>query len=142
LPGVECQPEGATGCRISHPATPPGDWFLPVGSGFLVQRTNLLSPSVTHLPVFKVTLITAASTKFDRVRWNRQQLFFRKSFAQDIRSRRHEIRQRSFFKQFLLMETYFCAPQIAFASHLLSIIYHNVTKMPRKVSRTVAGCFL
>lgn len=81
LPGIEYQPEGATGCRISHPATPPGDWFLPVGSGFLVRRTNLLSPSVTHLPVFKVTLITAAKTKFARVLWERQQLFFRKKFS-------------------------------------------------------------
>jgi hypothetical protein len=36
--------------------TPAGDWFRPVGSGLLVRRTNLLSPSVALLPVFKVTL--------------------------------------------------------------------------------------
>jgi hypothetical protein len=59
LPGIERQPEGATSLRISHPQPPAVDLVRTVGSGLLVQRTNLLSPSVTLLPVFKVSQITA-----------------------------------------------------------------------------------
>jgi hypothetical protein len=32
------------------------DWFPPTSSGFLDQRTKLLTPSVVHLPVFKVNM--------------------------------------------------------------------------------------
>ena len=67
LPGIERQPEGATGHRSFPPMTPAGDWFRPVGSGLLVRRTNLLSPSVALLPVFKVTLTTATDVHFLKI---------------------------------------------------------------------------
>ena len=76
LPGIENQPEGATSCRISLPATPISDVFRPIGSSFLVQRTNLLSPSVTHLPVFKVSQITATNMQFSGSPQARQQEIF------------------------------------------------------------------
>jgi hypothetical protein len=63
LPGIERQPEGATSSQISHPRTPTSDVVRPVGSSFLVGRTNLLSPSVTLLPVFKVSQITATNAQ-------------------------------------------------------------------------------
>jgi hypothetical protein len=44
LPGIECRPEGATLRRIFLPAT--AAVFIPAASDLLVQRTNLLSPSV------------------------------------------------------------------------------------------------
>jgi hypothetical protein len=84
LPGIERQLEGATSHRIFLPATPISDWLRPIGSSLLVQRTNLLSPSVTLLPVFKVTLIAATEANFARVLRDRQQLFFKKNFPQDI----------------------------------------------------------
>jgi hypothetical protein len=55
VPGIEYRLVGATCYRIFLPVTPAGDWFRPTGPSLLVQRTNLLSPSVTLLPVFKVT---------------------------------------------------------------------------------------
>jgi hypothetical protein len=59
LPGIECQPEGAASCQVFLPATPISVFIRLTGSGFLVRRTNLLSPSVTLLPVFKAAQITA-----------------------------------------------------------------------------------
>lgn len=59
LPGIEYQPVGATRFRSATPIAPTGDWLPPAGPGCLEQRTNLLSPSVAHLPVFKVRQITA-----------------------------------------------------------------------------------
>ena len=84
LPGIEYRLEGATGYQIFLPITPAGDWFRPVGSSLLVRRTNLLSPSVTLLPVFKVTLTTATRTDCVRVFRVRQQYFNDKDFPQDI----------------------------------------------------------
>lgn len=64
LPGGELQPAGATRYRVSLPITLTGDWFPPASSSFLVQRTNLLSPSVAHLPIFKVTQTVATEAHF------------------------------------------------------------------------------
>jgi hypothetical protein len=61
LPGIEYGLVGATRYRIFLPITPAG--FGPTGSNLLVQRTNLLSPSVALLPVFKVSQITATTSK-------------------------------------------------------------------------------
>jgi hypothetical protein len=77
LPGIEHQPEGATNCRIFLPAAPISDVFRPISSSFLVRRTNLLSPSVTHLPVFKVSQITATNMQFSGSSQTRQQEFLR-----------------------------------------------------------------
>jgi hypothetical protein len=63
LPGIEHKPEGATRCRISLPSALTSDIVRLVRSGLLVQRTNLLSPSVTLLPVFKVSQITATDAQ-------------------------------------------------------------------------------
>jgi hypothetical protein len=63
LPGIEHQPEGAANLRVFLPQAPASDVVRLVGSGFLVQRTNLLSPSVTLLPVFKVSQITATESQ-------------------------------------------------------------------------------
>jgi hypothetical protein len=59
LPGTEGQPGGATLRRIFLPASPTSSYLG--GPDLLARRTNLLSPSVTHLPVFKVTQIAAQS---------------------------------------------------------------------------------
>ena len=49
----------ASGCyplpQVFLLATPTGDWFQPFGSSCLAQRTKLLTPSVAHLPVFKIS---------------------------------------------------------------------------------------
>jgi hypothetical protein len=58
LPGIECRSKVAIPCRRSPPAAPTGShFFRPVGSDLLGRRTNLLSPSVALLPVFKVPQI-------------------------------------------------------------------------------------
>ena len=119
--------------------TPAGDWFLPVGSGFLARRTNLLSPSVTHLPVFKVTLITAADIKFDRVPGRRQQLFFGKSFAQDIHPRVREIQFQFFFKMFPIVETKFLAVQAKIARQIQSMRYVDVVHHSREAGLGKTG---
>jgi hypothetical protein len=62
LPGTERGLMGATRRRIFLSAAPAGFW--PAGFSFLERRTNLLSPSVTHLPVFKVAQITATGVKY------------------------------------------------------------------------------
>jgi hypothetical protein len=80
LPGIEHQLEGATSDRIFLPVTPVSDWLRLIGSSLLVQRTNLLSPSVALLPVFKVTLIAATNTNLARAFKDRQQFFSRKIF--------------------------------------------------------------
>jgi len=54
LPVSKHQLEGATSCRGFVPAARIGDWLLPIRSSLLEQRTKLLTPSVAHLPVFKV----------------------------------------------------------------------------------------
>jgi hypothetical protein len=92
LPGIEHQLEGATSDRIFLPLTPISDWFRLIGSNFLVQRTNLLSPSVTLLPVFKVTLIATTEANFARAFDDRQQVFFKENFPQDICAGRYEMR--------------------------------------------------
>ena len=45
---------GATRDQVFLPIAPTVDWIRSVGPNFLVQRTKLLTPSVDHLPVFKV----------------------------------------------------------------------------------------
>jgi hypothetical protein len=75
LPGIERQPEGATSGQVSLSTTPVDDWFLSTGSGFLARRTNLLSPSVDHLPVFKVTRTATTERYFARARKCCQQFF-------------------------------------------------------------------
>jgi hypothetical protein len=98
LPGSRYQLEVATSCQISLSATPTGAFLLAGGSSFLVLRTNLLSPSVALLPVFKVTQITATEVKFDRCPGHRQHFLFKKSFPQDIRPQSREIRLALFFR--------------------------------------------
>ncbi len=73
LPGIECRPVGAARYRVFLPITPGG--FEPPGPDFLVQRTNLLSPSVAHLPVFKVTLVTATNSYNAKAQRDCQQKF-------------------------------------------------------------------
>ena len=58
----------------------PAAFFPPVGSSLLVRRTNLLSPSVALLPVFKVTQITATETYYLRVLSLRQHFFYKYFF--------------------------------------------------------------
>jgi len=76
MPDPRQQPEGATNSWIFLPRAPAGDWFRPVSSSFLVQRTKLLTPSVDHLPVFKVTWTTTTEPQFARSLSLRQCDFF------------------------------------------------------------------
>ena len=64
LPGIECQSEGATRLPGFSPGGTERGFSPPPGSDLLARRTNLLSPSVTHPPVFKVAQITATKTEY------------------------------------------------------------------------------
>jgi len=76
------------------------DWFPLIGSGCLEQRTNLLSPSVAHLPAFKVLRITATRIKFAPRRAARQQGFLRKKFSTGYLLQKDDIGICGFFYQF------------------------------------------
>jgi hypothetical protein len=54
MPEPKQQLKGATNPRIFLPRGPANNWFWLTGFSFLVRRTKLLTPSVAHLPVFKV----------------------------------------------------------------------------------------
>jgi len=73
LPGIEHELIGATCLRISLPSAPAGS--PPAGFSSLVRRTNLLSPSVTLLPVFKVAQITATNYYYLQIARGRQVIF-------------------------------------------------------------------
>jgi len=57
---------GATRYQVFLPVAPTDDLIRSVGPNFLVQRTKLLTPSVDHLPVFKVAWTTTTDTQFAR----------------------------------------------------------------------------
>jgi hypothetical protein len=63
---------------------PTSDVVRLVGSGCLVQRTNLLSPSVALLPVFKVTQITATMVRLQNKNQACNRILCRKFYAQEI----------------------------------------------------------
>jgi hypothetical protein len=96
LPGIEYQSVGATLCRNFLPAIPAAS--IPAGTDLLVQRTNLLSPSVALQPVFKVTQITATMLMIAPWRISVNELFEEKiihriSVANIRRSGEKNIRQ-------------------------------------------------
>jgi hypothetical protein len=94
---------GATRYRIFLPVTPAG--FGPTGANLLVQRTNLLSPSVALLPVFKVSQITATTSKMTESPRSVNRLFFEKIFPQDILPELQYMRLSEKSQQFPEMET-------------------------------------
>ncbi len=108
MPGIEYKLEGATRYRIFLPVAPIGDWFRASGSSFLVPRTNLLSSSVAHLPVFKVAQITATDAHFDTSAQIRQQVFFQKSFPQDMCLDRLKMQRAISLVRFPISATMYC----------------------------------
>ncbi len=103
LPGTERGLIGATRRGIFHSAAPAGFW--PAGLSLLGQRTNLLSPSVAHLPVFKIAQITATSIHYRALSAARQYLFPRRKFPQDICPSLNEIWRWKKSPWFLRRET-------------------------------------
>jgi len=105
LPGFELQLEVATRCRISLPAAPTGNVVCPAGPSLLEYRTNLLSPSVTHQPVFKGTQITAAIINIVALYAPSQQAFLEEKFSTGYLLRMVRMSHRDISKQFPLLDT-------------------------------------
>jgi len=80
------------------------------GSSLLVPRTNLLSSSATHPPVFKVTQITATVFRLQREGKAGNKKISEKLFAQDIHSICASSQSRwpkaDYFRQFPQKETH------------------------------------
>jgi len=105
LPGIECQPEGATSFRSVTPIAPANDWIRLADSGCLERRTNLLSPSVAHLPAFKVSQTAATSIHFAPFVETRQEAVLHKKFSTGYLFQTMGIRLRAFFLWFPIVET-------------------------------------
>jgi hypothetical protein len=63
MPGIECRSVGATRLLGFSPREHRTAIHSPPGSDLLAKRTNLLSPSVSLLPVFKVTTLGASLSR-------------------------------------------------------------------------------